>query len=162
MKDAECVWVHSVNPGALLSSIPFLFVQQLFYPSKWPLHSSAVCFLGGLVSCDQIRLLLKVNFLSRQSITPPTSTWFDMPEFSNYSRTLLYIYVTETVCWFLSSHKGRYLQRIESQKLQQLQSVVFGQPSHFWGNLVIQSSSITLAFKNLKNKNPECLSNQYG
>lgn len=66
-KDAECVRVHAVNPGALLSSAPFLFAQRLFHPGEWPLHSSSVFFLGGFVSCDQIRLLLRVNFLSRHS-----------------------------------------------------------------------------------------------
>lgn len=80
-KDAECVWEHTVNPGALLSSIAFLFAQQLFHPSQWPLHSAAVFFLGGLVSPDQIRFLLRVNFLSRQLITPPNSIRFDMLEF---------------------------------------------------------------------------------
>lgn len=60
-------WVHSVKPGALLSSTPFLFAQQLCHLSEWPLHSSAVFFLGGFVSRDQIKPLLRVNFLSRRS-----------------------------------------------------------------------------------------------
>ncbi len=74
----------SENPGALLSSLPFLFAQRLFHPGEWPLHSSAVFFLGGHVSCDQIRLLFNSKFpLQTWLITPPTSTRFDMLEFSH-------------------------------------------------------------------------------
>ncbi len=117
-KEAECVRERHVNSGALLSSIPFLFARQLFHLSEWPLHSFSVFFLGGHVNCDQIRLLLRVNFLSRHSwLLHPVLPDLIYLNLVINSWTLLCIFATEMVRRFLSSHEGQYLQRIKSQKI---------------------------------------------
>lgn len=54
----------------LLSSLPFLFASSCFITATDHFLSAAVFFLGGLVSLDQIRPLLAVNFL--RPMTPPT------------------------------------------------------------------------------------------
>lgn len=105
----------------VLSSVPFLFAQQLFHPSEWPLHSSAVFFLGGRVSYDPNSYLIKVNFLSRHGwwLHPLVLDLIGLNLVIN-SRRPLCILLTGTVCWFLGSHKGQCLQRIKSYSLKGL------------------------------------------
>lgn len=119
-----------MNPGALPSSIPFLFARQLFHPSEWPLHSSTVFFLGGFAGCDQIQLLSRVNILSRHSwsLHPPLPDLMCLKVVIN-SRTL-FVYFYFSASLVISPFPWEVVFAKDQAKSKSLK----GQVCHFRGN----------------------------